>query len=270
MFIFRNNRNNPLKMKHSGWLSVILLIVLINLGQRVARLSKTCGKCEWNGKLTRFLDCVQTDKVDINMLCFSTSYGLENVTGLAFFSSIGKRNATSHFLSIGADPNIPGSFGRTALMYAAKRGAQGIVGDLLKKGAKINAQDKNGKTALMYAIGVFPRASKKWRAAFRNAPERDAKGAVGELLKKGANIEAQDKKGKTALMYAVQRRAQGIVGDLLKHGADVNAQDADGESAILYAFGKRFSDPKQTQAIFENLVVNGADVNTKTIGIGLF
>ena len=85
MFIFRNNRNNPLKMKHSGWLSVILLIVLINLGQRVARLSKTCGKCEWNGKLTRFLDCVQTDKVGINMLCFSTSYGLENVTGLAFF-----------------------------------------------------------------------------------------------------------------------------------------------------------------------------------------
>ena len=71
-------------------------------------------------KLTKFLDCVKEEKVDINGLCYDLdkvpSWGDNNATGLTCASILGLRNFTSRFLSLGALPNITGPHGYTALM----------------------------------------------------------------------------------------------------------------------------------------------------------
>ena len=107
-------------MKRAGLTRVILMIVLIHLGQEVAGLPNSCENCGFSNitgisldaarqKLTKFLDCVKEDKVDINGLCFVLdkifSGGDNNATGLAFASVLGLRNFTSRFLSLGALPN---------------------------------------------------------------------------------------------------------------------------------------------------------------------
>ena len=175
-------------MKLAGLTRAILLIVLIHLGQEVAGLPNTCENCGLSNitgvsidatrqKLTKFLDCVKEDKVDINGLCFVLdkkifNWGDNNATGLAYASLLGLRNFTSRFLSLGALPNITGPDGYTALMYATGNGSQGIVADLLKNGADVNAQDKEGLTPLMHAA------------------QENSTAVVNILLKNGADVSA--------------------------------------------------------------------------------
>ena len=57
----------------------------------------------------------------------------------------------SYLIDEGADVNIPGGYGLTALHYASQMGDDKMVKYLLDAGANVGAQDRNGMTALHYA-----------------------------------------------------------------------------------------------------------------------
>ena len=111
-------------------------------------------------------------------------------------------------------------FGRTALIWAAKKGKLDICKQLvLEKGADINTKDCDGNTALMFAI---------WIGAFE---------LVTLLVKAGADVNAKDNDGRTALMFATARRSGNsyILEKLIEHGADVNAKDNENRTALMFA-----------------------------------
>lgn len=81
----------------------------------------------------------------------------------------------------------------------------------------MDEQDGGGNTQLM-------------RAALDGYTE-----AVKDLLRKGANVNAQNKEGRTALMFAVINLRTDSVKELLKFGADVNVQAHCGCTPLLLA-----------------------------------
>ena len=78
---------------------------------------------------------------------------------------------------------------------------------------------------------------------------------VGELLAKGAKIEAGKKDGHTALHFAADRGHTGLIRELVEMGARVDARDCDGQTPLHYA---ALSD--QLEA-YTALVQAGADEN---------
>ena len=60
-------------------------------------------------------------------------------------------------------------------------------------------------------------------------------GRVKALLRKGADVNAQDIEGRSALMFAVVNLHHETVEALLEHGADVNARAHDGGTALTLA-----------------------------------
>lgn len=70
----------------------------------------------------------------------------------------GRLDFVELLLAKGADPDLPGTFGSTALMRAAHRGDSKIVKALLDRGADVNIKNNEGRTALDYAK-TEPRAS---------------------------------------------------------------------------------------------------------------
>lgn len=100
------------------------------------------------------------------------------------------------------------------------------------------------------------------------------------LLEAGADLEALDAGGKAPLHRAVEGGCIGTVSLLLAHGAAVNARTASedtplhlvaaleldaGESDEDYA-GRRFSACRDSTAILELLLLEGADVTAKSRG----
>jgi hypothetical protein len=81
-----------------------------------------------------------------------------------------------------------------------------------------------------------------------------------ELLKEGADINAQDENGMTWLMYAVDRGSLKQVEEIINLGADLNKQDNDGSTAILRISYKNDLVPFQIQKL---LIESGADLSIK-------
>jgi ankyrin repeat protein len=88
---------------------------------------------------------------------------------------------------------------------------------LIQRGADVNAKDMNGDTPLMVsAVG----------------------GKIAQidlLLGHGARVNDSNKDGITPLMLAVQSRHEDVVRNLIKAGADIEAEDLEGHSAITRA-----------------------------------
>lgn len=69
----------------------------------------------------------------------------------------------------------------------------------------------------------------------------DIKG-VRELIKSGADINAQDQEGMTALMYAcIRADSKGLLEELLVAGADPNLRGVKGGRAIDLAYNRKHS-----------------------------
>jgi len=87
------------------------------------------------------------------------------------------------------------------------------------------------------------------------------------LIELGCDIEQYDNEQMTPLMCAASVGVGQVVKELIKSGADVNAQNESGESAIHYTILGRnsFDFPRQFQSvkskIIKELVENGADIN---------
>jgi ankyrin repeat protein len=141
-------------------------------------------------------------------------------------------------LEYGADPNIPGRDGKTALHLAAEdttnQGA--IVQHLLQWGATVDASAYSFTPILL--------------AAIQNHPS-----IVDLLIGRGANVKATDYHGRTALHYLAQHGNTPSMVTLLSHGADVNASDRLGKTPLMLAIDSRSPD------VLRALIKGGADVN---------
>jgi ankyrin repeat protein len=81
---------------------------------------------------------------------------------------------------------------------------------------------------------------------------------VKYYLKRGANVNIQDRRGWTPLMYAIMCRQQKIVALLLKESnIDIGIKNNDGENALHIA--SRFSSSK----ILKKILETGIDADTK-------
>lgn len=109
-----------------------------------------------------------------------------------------------------------------ACHFGSIKGPQ-IIKMLMDKGADVNLADKNGITPLMAASEL----------GF----------ATSLLLERKAKVNVADKHGRTALMYAMGNRGLGVAMDLVKAGADINAQNAGGQTAVMLAIANAQDDP---------------------------
>lgn len=96
--------------------------------------------------------------------------------------------------------------------------------------------------------------------ALHMAVEQGHEALVQLLLvrKKGANIRAKDKSGQTALHFAASQGNEALVHLLRKKGANIKAQDKRGHTALHYAAAQG------NEAVVQQLVDNGADIEAKT------
>lgn len=151
-------------------------------------------------------------------------------------------------LDYGAEIDAKDSKGRTALMYVIATGYY-FLSTLLSRGADVNIKDKYGITALMYLVGE-PRIESGHNSGFDFDYERthidNVLEALEDLIKYGADINAQDNEGKTALIHAIdsprydKEDSIQIVEALIKHGADLNIKDNQGKTALTYALEKLY------------------------------
>ena len=130
--------------------------------------------------------------------------------------------AVNGFLSAGINIDAKDQNGDTVLTAAAARGDEKIVNALIRGGANINAKGRNTWTALLLAL-------------------EEERGPVAGILLAQPNIDltAETPEGMTALMVAVWHHQERAVRTLLKRGVNVNHQDKDGDTAVhgaaLYA-----------------------------------
>lgn len=151
----------------------------------------------------------------------------------------------------GADVNIQEAEGETPLMYAAAEGQYEAVRLLLRYGVNIQKKSKNNQTALGRASQFgYPTIVQALLDAGANVEEAmddggtplmyaDKLDVVKILLKRGADVSAQDYSGMTALISASAEGRSSIVAELLKHGANVNQKDRAGKTALTWAIERR-------------------------------
>ncbi|MEX2121435.1 MAG: ankyrin repeat domain-containing protein [Pirellulales bacterium] len=133
----------------------------------------------------------------------------------------GDYNAVRALLSAGADVNLRGDRGSTPLHGALgcySRAREQIVRALIKAGAAVDSRDE--------FFGWMPLHMAVWV---------DSLGAVDQLLRAGAQVDAVDDKGRTPLLIACSlfpsleewRKAERIAARLVRAGANVNARSGD-------------------------------------------
>ena len=150
----------------------------------------------------------------------------------------GDRAAVLRLLSQGANANMVGPDGSTAVMYAAANNDIELVRALIKAGANVKLKNEFGTSALTEA------------AIIGSAPVIDA------LLKAGADPNTKTPEGETALMEVARAGKVDAAKLLLDAGADVNAKESwGGQSAIMWAASQ--SQPEMIKL----LASRGADVN---------
>ena len=165
------------------------------------------------------------------------------------------------FADLGADLNEPDGDGMTPLQHAVMRNHVPSVKMLLERGADIEEKNKEGYTALALAI-----AEAKFEVAkvlldagahIDTAAGPDAltplmiassqvapgEGAIflpestrpidlaRDLIKRGADVNAQSKSGVTALMIAAARNVAPMIGLLIQAGAKADLKSVQGQTA---------------------------------------
>ncbi len=109
------------------------------------------------------------------------------------------------------DPN------KSPLFQIITRGDMGFVDTLLKEGADINWSNPEGSS---------------WLMLMAQHPSRSSSD-LERFIRRGVNINAQDKKGDTALIYAIKNNAPvDKLEMLVRHGANVALSNQSGETAL--------------------------------------
>eukprot|EP00939_MAST-03C_sp_MAST-3C-sp1_P002503 g2503.t1 len=150
-------------------------------------------------------------------------------TPLLLAATFDHARAVSVLLDCGANPDVRGTNGESALMWASSCDYTGVVRVLLSGGtcgrpANINLSDNDGFTAIFGAAG---------------ANHLDS---VNLLLDAGSDINATNTDGFTPLMYASSLGHTEIVKQLMRRGADAKMQANDGATALIFAATRGFVD----------------------------
>jgi ankyrin repeat protein len=168
----------------------------------------------------------------------------------------------------GADMNIQGAGGKTALMYAANNGSGYMesVKTLVNLGANLDIRDNDGNTLLMQVELVGHRkiaeilrkagASEEGMAeiALIKAARDGNIQQVQELITSGVNVNHHDG---SALNRAIYAGNQEIVELLIKAGADVNLGDKSGFTSLAEAAYEGYTE------IVRLLIDAGADIHAR-------
>ncbi|MDR2365374.1 MAG: ankyrin repeat domain-containing protein [Zoogloeaceae bacterium] len=136
------------------------------------------------------------------------------------------------FYRYGANVNLENGAGEQALLLAAWRNQRAAIDWLLARGAALN------------------RPSGQWSALHYAAFSGHAD-LVGDLLARGADIDARNPGGATPLMMAIYDGKQEVARLLIERGADLEARNDRGDGAMEWAMrynqlaiARRLGDPK--------------------------
>ena len=138
----------------------------------------------------------------------------------ALHHAVARKNfsALSCLVHNGADVNLFTSCKQTPLMLTCQSHNMEAINFLLNKGADVNLQDQDGYTALHYAV------------------KRKNFDAVSCLVDNRADVNLFTSSKQTPLMMACQSHDMEIINFLaINKGTDVNLQDRDGQSALHFA-----------------------------------
>lgn len=138
--------------------------------------------------------------------------------------------------------------GLTLLMEAVLLGDKNSIKELLRMKADVDVKNNLGQTALMLAVRDRPNST-----------------IISYLVKAGADVNSRDKAGTPVIVAAVR----GYTGydtiriNLIRNGANVNAQDAEGNTPLMWTTqlpeqpgGWDFDD---SQVLWRSLIASGAD-----------
>ena len=188
-------------------------------------------------------------------------------------------------IEAGADPNGSDSDGDTPLHYAVRFWPrQEVSRALLRHGATVDAPGDLGRTPLhvaasegrecregQSAIDFFLEEAGEEGLGWRDedgltplhvACQDSNRYAVAALLRRGADITAQDHGGDSPLHLAVA--SKGVVGILLRAGAHAGAVNADGSTALHLACSNRSSAVAAALVEHDPALVNARNLNGET------
>ncbi|CAH8612741.1 unnamed protein product [Heterobilharzia americana] len=173
-------------------------------------------------------------------------------TALMYCAQRNLPDMMSILLEANASTETETSTGKTALMFAAFKGSIECMELLLEYGADVNHADKNGLTALHMAVdGEQPRAIRLlinsrsnleaidnnlgWTPLLRcSALKNNGNVEVArELIKLGANINAQDHDGKSSLHNCIIVGHYNLCQFLLENNANIHLQTNNGHNALV-------------------------------------
>jgi ankyrin repeat protein len=149
--------------------------------------------------------------------------------------------AVRALLTAGADPNVPGAYGTTALHWAVRVEDRATVGLLLDAGADPDFKTAQGVAPLHLAIANHDTTT------------------AGLLLAAGADARLVDHAGETPLMLSAREGTVDIAALLIARGAGVDERDAEyGQTALMIAAREGHAD------VVKLLLDGGADVDAQT------
>lgn len=149
-----------------------------------------------------------------------------------------------------ADVSVQDNQGQIPLFNAVAREDYEIVRLLIDHGSDVNNFNSTTKTTLLH------------EAALQNHLDGHLK-VIEVLLKRGADVNAQDQDGMTPLQCLVKEGNSKIINLLLSFNADVNLKDNSGEIPLVKAI--KF---KKHIDIVNLLIDHGSDVNTIDVKTG--
>ena len=187
--------------------------------------------------------CARTARLAV---CVLVAVGLAGMIAAAAEPTLleaaerGDRTAALRLLAQGADPNVPGPDGTTAVMWAAAADDVELVRALIKAGAKVTPKNQFGTSALTEA------------AIIGSAPVIEA------LLQAGADPNSRNPEGETPLMAVARSGRVDAARRLLAAGADVNARENfGGQTALMWAAAQSQAD------MVKLLAESGANLNER-------
>ena len=149
----------------------------------------------------------------------------DGLPGLYWVTLRGHQEVLATLIQSGADLNIQGKWGESALHRAAVNRECSLLAALIKAGAELNLTNNDGQTALFWAV----------ERGYRRVEVASA------LLRAGADPNIQDNDGETALTLAARSNLTEVMMVLLSAGADPYIENNEGDSAFSWAKDREIS-----------------------------
>lgn len=189
--------------------------------------------CKSNRNPEKLRIIIETDNPDINA---QDNFGN---TPLVHAAAQGKKSAALIAILVNYHADIAAS--RNRMLHKACSTLNVDLAQLLiqNHGANAKDTDKENKTTLMEVISAHDFAHKGWDGRNSEKIVRAKLALIDLLVKKGADLNAQDKDGKTALHHTVQenRPAEELLAKLLALGANATIRDKENKTPLEISMG---------------------------------